>query len=287
MSNNNDAESPEIKSTPNSEASAESIFKQVSHSFKQANISARKARMEAMGIASLAIKTSRQYFNEAKEAGKLSLETNTKESAEAAPISPVPPPNAEQPGQTNSRFEALTKSAQQLSVGLAKKVAEDQKVLRERLTERLSKIDSGNAPAAEDAQSNLEGPVKTTSWQSRYTLLLARRDNLLEWASESAQQLLADAEQEGKDIDIETRKRIKAQQQEIALAYQKLIGKLGFAAKSDLNELNRKLFELAQLLEKQNSKKPGELINLERRRVERRQQQQPVEFDKRIYERRS
>lgn len=286
MSNNNDDNPTKTENTQNPETAPLSIFKQVA-------TTARKARLETIGMASLAVKTGTQYLNDALETGKQSLEAqSTEESAEAAQASSTPTTNNELLETTLSRLKSLAKSSQQLSIGLAKKTADDQKELRKRLSERLAHADSefdkqATSTITENTQADLEGPVKTTSWQSRYASLKAKRDSLLEWSSESAQQLLEEAEQEGKDLDLEFRKQVKSRQQDIIASYQNRIGKLGFATKNDLNDLNKKLIDLALLLEKQNSKKAGELINLERRRVERRKQQQPVEFDKRVYQRRS
>ena len=103
---------------------------------------------------------------------------------------------------------------------------------------------------------------------------------------ESTQELLETAKSEGKDVDYELRKALFGRQSSLESRLQSFWKAIGLVNKQDMEEVNRKLVVLAASLENQLDEESKSLVYLNRRKQDRRTKQEPVEFEKRIHDRR-
>lgn len=104
--------------------------------------------------------------------------------------------------------------------------------------------------------------------------------------STNTEVFLDDAKEFGKDVDHQLRKALYGQQAALDSRVQSIWKTLGLVNKQELEELNRKLVSLAESLENQLSEENKNLAYLNRRKLDRRQQQLPVDIEKRVHNRR-
>ncbi len=208
----------------------------------------RDFRIETIGLASIGYQTGKELLQDA-------IETGQQQSAQPLKLS-------------NEQLNRLVNNGLFLSTGLATKLKEESSELRQKLESRF-KTEPENSSA---------------TWKVNIDTLKSSGDELIDWLSDNAKQLLDEANKEGQSLDLELRKHLKNLQTESADRYQDFLGSLGIANKKDINEINRKLILLAEALE---SPKSGEVVKLDRRREDRRKTQVPVKFDQRVHQRRS
>jgi len=110
---------------------------------------------------------------------------------------------------------------------------------------------------------------------------------LLEKLAERRAALALEIDEAGKIAEFKWRKNNHSRQLNRSNLRQRILGKIGWAEKKDIEELNRKLALISLMLEEK-SKSGGVTSNsaLERRRIERRKMEVTQNYDKRIYNRR-
>lgn len=140
--------------------------------------------------------------------------------------------------------------------------------------------------AVEEAKDDSTPDDESSKLAQNIDQVRAVMKKLTKDVSVSTESFFDDAKELGKDADHQLRKVLYGQQAAFDNRVQSLWKALGLVNKQELADLNRKLVALAESLETQLTDENKNLAYLNRRKQDRRQQQVPVDIEKRVHNRR-
>lgn len=254
----------------------------------------RKAVFSAVGSVALVKERGGEYLKEAYKLG----EKVSKEEKENPPASNESTPLKEQDvnmgadvDKESSKLKGIKLKAKALGdkghclrVGLKEKLVAD----KERLYEAVKEKGGIERAGTQDKADKDEGSKKAVSrLKSYYTDLNKIKKGLLEEVNASVDSFGKNAENKGKSIEYDLRKQLLQLRKNLEKDLVNALDKAGFATKSDVNEINRKLVALGKMIELTEEAESENVPNvLERRVSNRRKKTYPVEYEKRIEKRR-
>lgn len=236
---------------------------------EEARSSLREIRLTGLGLWDKANAQTRKTLDSIKTRGEEKLSSD-ESAADAETESSLYK-------KAMAAFEQSLNQARAYSLASYEEAAENTQQLSDWLTRTFNdagtELDAGEEKPISRIGRNLEQTSKTFSRLTREV-------------RESTQEILDAAKKEGKDVDYEMRKALFGRQSTLESRIQSFWNALGLVNKQEMEEVNRKLVLLAASLESQLDEESKSLVYLNRRQQDRRVKQQPVEFEKRLRDRR-
>ncbi|MDX1694504.1 MAG: hypothetical protein R3208_12125 [Ketobacteraceae bacterium] len=228
----------------------------------------RDARLTGLGLWDKANDQTRQALESIKNRGAAKLSEAGEVSVdEDAPLL----------SKAKASFEKSLNSVKAYGMASYEEAAETTQEVSDWLTKTFNEAGTELEAAEEKAVSRVGRNLEKAS---------KALNRLAKDVRESTTELLDKAKQGGKDVDYELRKALFGRQTSLENRLQSFWNALGLVNKKEMAEVNRKLVLLAASVENQLDEESKALVYLNRRNKDRRVKKQPVEFEKRLRDRR-
>lgn len=258
---------------------------------KSALKSATELRIRLIGMPLQSYSVAETLISDAVKKGEFIVEQKRLDQTTTQPKTSTLEVNEKNKAPSNR--QKVMRFGRHLRAGLVPNTADEIKYFLKTVeTNARQKIESSIKSVA--SNENISGvnklSVEKASEPENTTLTLSKMkamvSSLQDEISERTNRFLENADNQGKEADFKMRKNARERLESATRLSRKLIGQVGFTNKTDIEEINRKLVILSELLRDSSNAEPTLDLTLERRAKERRAISKPTSYEKRLLERR-